>query len=104
MFEVREAKNYTKWIKGLKDRRARIRIGMRIERLQQGNFGDSKDFGDITELRIDCGPGYRVYCTRHGKLLYILLAGGDKSTQKKDIKTAREMAQNLREGKDDDRF
>jgi len=104
MFEIRETKYYKRWVKGLRDRHARIRIGMRIERLQQGNPGDHKSFSDISELRIDYGPGYRVYYTKVGKEIIILLAGGDKRTQRKDIETARDMARNLREGRDDDRF
>ena len=102
MFEILETLQYQKWLKGLKDSRARIRIGMRIERLEQGNLGDHKSFGDISELRIDYGPGYRVYFTKHGKEIIILLAGGDKRTQDKDIEAARRIAQSLREKRDDE--
>jgi putative addiction module killer protein len=102
MFEVFETQRYRKWLKGLKDSRVRIRIGMRIERLEQGNPGDHKDLGDISELRIDYGPGYRVYYTQQGKKIIVLLAGGDKRTQEKDIVTARKLAQNFREKRDHD--
>jgi putative addiction module killer protein len=95
MFDVRESKQYRKWLRGLRDSRARIRIGMRIERLQQGNPGDHKNLGDILELRIDYGPGYRVYCAQRDKEIIVLLVGGDKRTQDKDIERAREIARNL---------
>ena len=100
MFEIFETQQYRKWLKGLKDSRARIRIGMRIERLEQGNPGDHKSFGDIAELRIDYGSGYRVYYMQQGKEIIILLAGGDKRTQKKDIEAARAIAQSLQEKRD----
>ena len=78
------------------DIRARARILVRIERLAAGNPGDVKPVGGgISELRIDYGPGYRVYYKKHGQKVVILLAGGDKSTQAKDIKTALRLAQNL---------
>ena len=104
LFKIRETRYFKRWIRQLKDRHARIRIGMRIERLQDGNPGNHKDFGDISELKIDYGPGYRVYYLRHKNEIIVLLVGGDKSTQKKDIATAKDMARSLREGKDDDRF
>jgi putative addiction module killer protein len=80
----------------LRDRKARARIQTRIDRLQLGLLGDVKPVGEgVSELRIDYGPGYRVYFVQRGQELVILLAGGDKSTQDKDIKTALELARNL---------
>jgi len=80
----------------LYDIRARARILVQIERLTAGNPGDVKPVGEgVSELRIDYGPGYRVYYKKHGQKVVILLAGGDKSTQAKDIKTALRLAQNL---------
>ena len=96
MFEIRKTENFAKWLDGLHDIRARARIQARIERLAGGNPGDVKAVGEgISELRIDYGPGYRVYYKKLGQEMLILLAGGDKSTQAKDIKTALHLSQNL---------
>jgi putative addiction module killer protein len=96
MIEIRKTENFTKWIDGLNDIRARARILVRIERLAAGNPGDVKAVGEgVSELRIDYGPGYRVYYKKQGQKLVILLAGGDKNTQAKDIKTALRLARNL---------
>jgi len=96
MVEIRKTENFAKWIDGLHDMRARARILVRIERLAAGNPGDVKAVGKgVSELRIDYGPGYRVYYKKHGQKVVILLAGGDKRTQAKDIKTALHLAQNL---------
>ncbi len=96
MVEIRKTENFAKWIDGLHDIRARARILVRIERLAAGNPGDVKAVGEgVSELRIDYGPGYRVYYKKHGQKVVILLAGGDKRTQAKDIKTALRLAQNL---------
>ncbi len=96
MIELRKTEAFTKWLDGLYDIHARARILVRIERLAAGNPGDVKAVGEgISELRIDYGPGYRVYYRRHGRKVVILLAGGDKSTQAKDIKTALRLARNL---------
>jgi len=96
MVEVRKTELFAKWIDGLQDIRARARILVRIERLAAGNPGDAKPVGEgISELRIDYGPGYRVYYKKHGRELVILLAGGDKGTQASDIKTALRLARNL---------
>ncbi len=96
MIEVRKTEVFAKWLDALKDIRARARILMRIERLAAGNLGDVKPVGGgVSELRIDYGPGYRVYYKKHGRQVVILLAGGDKSTQTKDIKTVLRLAQNL---------
>jgi putative addiction module killer protein len=88
MFEVRQTIEFEAWFSRLKDGRAVERIAQRIVRLQAGLFGDAKFFEGIGELRIDHGPGYRVYFVRRGNVLVILLCGGDKSTQKRDIRRA----------------
>jgi putative addiction module killer protein len=94
--ELRKTEAFVKWLDALDDIRARARILVRIERLAAGNPGDVKAVGEgVSELRIDYGPGYRVYYRRHGREVVILLAGGDKSTQAKDIKTALRLARNL---------
>ncbi|WP_076789759.1 type II toxin-antitoxin system RelE/ParE family toxin [Chlorobium sp. KB01] len=96
MIEIRKTSHFAKWIDSLQDIRARARIQARIERLALGNPGDVKPVGEgISEMRIDHGPGYRVYYTQQGRSVIILLAGGDKSTQARDIKTARYLAENL---------
>ena len=96
MIEIRKTENFAKWIDGLHDMRARARILVRIERLAAGNPGDVKAVGEgVSELRIDYGPGYRVYYKKHGQKVIILLAGGDKRTQAKDIKIALRLTQNL---------
>jgi putative addiction module killer protein len=94
--EVRQSQVFARWLGGLRDSRARMRINARIRRLSVGNFGDVKLVGDaISELRIDYGPGYRIYFVQRGETLVILLAGGDKSTQERDIARARELASEL---------
>jgi putative addiction module killer protein len=96
MIEIRKTNNFAKWIDGLQDIRARARILVRIERLKAGNSGDVKPIGEgISELRIEYGPGYRVYFKKIGQKVIILLAGGDKKTQPKDIKTAISLSRNL---------
>jgi putative addiction module killer protein len=96
MIEIRKTEAYAKWIDGLRDIRARARILARVERLAMENPGDVKPVGEgVSELRIHCGPGYRVYYTQRGRELVILLAGGDKSTQARDIQTALRLARNL---------
>ena len=98
MFEIRKTEIYSAWINDLRDLRGRAQILARIERLAVGNPGDVKPVGEgVSELRVNLGPGYRVYFTKHGKQIVILLAGGDKSTQVADIKTALRLAQNLKE-------
>ena len=96
MIEIRKTEIFAKWLDGLNDIRARARILVRIERLAAGNPGDVKSVGEgVSELRIDYGPGYRVYYKKQGQKVVILLAGGDKNTQAKDIKTALRLARNL---------
>ena len=85
------------WLSGLKDKVGRARIVQRMDAAMAGNFGDSEPVGEgVSEMRIHVGPGYRVYYTRRGEVVYLLLLGGDKSSQKRDIKRAIEMARNLR--------
>ena len=85
-----------KWYSRLKDRVAKMRIAVRIRRVQNGNVGDAKPVGDgVLELRFNFGPGYRVYYTERGGEIIILLAGGDKSTQQSDIETAKRLAANI---------
>lgn len=96
MIEVRQTEAYSQWFNGLRDRQARARIDVRIRRLSMGNPGDVKSVGrGVSELRIDYGPGYRVYFIQKGDTLIILLAGGDKSTQDQDIKIALDLAKDL---------
>ena len=96
MIEIRKTANFAKWIDGLRDIRARARVLARIERLATGNAGDVKSVGEgVSEMRIDYGPGYRVYFRKRGRSLVILLAGGVKSSQRRDIGTALRLARNL---------
>ena len=87
---------FNAWLAGLKDRVGRARILYRIRSAEQGNFGDCEPVGEgVSEMRIHVGPGYRVYFTRRGNVVYLLLIGGDKSSQKRDIRRAIEMARTL---------
>jgi putative addiction module killer protein len=96
MIEIRKTENYVDWIDNLRDHQARARVLARIERLALGNPGDVKPVGEgVSELRIDFGPGYRVYFMKRGREIVILLAGGDKSTQTSDIRIALRLARNL---------
>jgi putative addiction module killer protein len=96
MVEIRKTDLFAKWLDDLRDIRAKARVLVRIERLASGNAGDVKPVGEgVSEMRIDYGPGYRVYFIQRGSELIILLAGGDKSSQSKDIKSAIRLAQNL---------
>jgi len=95
MIEVRRTSVFIEWLRKLKDRRAQERITQRIVRLQAGLFGDAKYFDGIGELRIDHGPGYRVYFVKKGDVVVALLCGGDKITQSKDIERAISMAKEL---------
>jgi putative addiction module killer protein len=96
VIEIRKTDVFAKWLDALDDIRARARILVRIERLASGKPGDSKAVGEgILELRIDYGPGYRVYLKKQGPKVFILLTAGDKHTQAGDIKTALRLARNL---------
>lgn len=96
MVELRETETFTNWIDGLRDSKARARVLVRIERLMMGNPGDVKPVGEgVSELRIDYGPGYRVYFKAQRQTVVILLAGGLKGNQSRDIKTALRLARNL---------
>lgn len=93
MIEIRQTETYAEWFASLRDQKARARIDVRIRRLSLGNPGDVKPIGSgVSELRIDYGPGYRLYFLQRGPMLIILLAGGDKGTQDRDIKKALELA------------
>ena len=93
MIEVRQTDLFANWLRKLRDEQARARIQVRIRRLSLGNFGDAKSVGQgVSELRIDYGPGYRVYLIKHGGLLIVLLAGGTKKTQQADIVKAKALA------------
>ncbi len=96
MIEIFKTDVFAKWLDGLDDIRARAKVLVRIERLAAGNPGDVKPVGEgVSELRIDYGSGYRVYYKRQGQAVIILLAGGVKHTQAKDIRTALRLAKNL---------
>ena len=96
VFEIRQTEVYSRWFKRLRDRQARAHINIRIRRLSLGNPGDVRPVGGgISELRIDYGPGYRVYFVQRRQSLIVLLAGGDKGSQHRDIKRARDLARTL---------
>ena len=98
MFTIRETIEFSNWLTKLKDVQARARIVRRVDRLQRGNPGDVKPVGEgVSELRIDYGPGYRVYFIQEGKLIIVLLCGGDKSSQSGDISQAKALAKALKE-------
>ena len=95
MFDIRQTETFKDWLDGLSDKTAKARIVQRLVRLQAGLMGDVKFFSGIGELRIDSGPGYRVYFAQRGKVLIILLFGGDKSSQKRDVRKAIELSSEL---------
>ena len=96
MPEVRQTETFARWLAGLRDDRAQARINTRIRRLSLGNPGDVKSVGEgVLEMRIDYGPGYRIYYVQRGTSLVILLAGGDKRTQDRDNELARQLAKEL---------
>lgn len=94
--EVRQTARYRSWFEALRDGQAQARINVRIRRLQEGNPGQHRQLaGGVLELKIDYGPGYRLYCVRCGSELIVLLAGGDKSSQSADITMAQSMAKEI---------
>ena len=96
MVEIRQTEAYARWFRRLRDRQARVRIDNRIRRMSLGNLGDVRPVGEgVSEVRIDYGPGYRVYFMQRGETLIVLLAGGDKDSQVRDIRRARELARGL---------
>ena len=96
MFEVRRTAAFIDWLSGLRDLQARARIAKRIDRIAQGNLGDAKSVGNgVSELRFPFGPGYRVYFTIRGEVVVILLCGGDKGSQERDIARATAMAKEI---------
>ena len=100
MFRVRQTEEFLVWLDNLKDKRAQVRIAARLRQIEAGNLGDWEHVeGEISELRIHFGPGYRIYFTRKGKTIIVILNAGDKSTQKRDIKRARIITAELGEEK-----
>ena len=98
MIKIRETEEFSSWLRGLRDQRGKAKILIRIDRLARGNPGDVEPVGQgVSELRIDFGPGYRVYFTKRGATLILLLCGGDKRTQSKDIAAAKRLATEYRE-------
>lgn len=95
MIEIRQTRKFQAWLSGLRDRRAQEVIARRIVRLEAGLIGDAKYFRGIGEIRVDCGPGYRLYFCRRGNVLFLLLTGGDKSSQSRDVEHAIAMAEEL---------
>jgi putative addiction module killer protein len=94
MFELKATEQFERWERGLKDRKARAIIASRLLRLASGAFGDAAPVGEgVSELRIHYGPGYRICFKKYGAEIILLLAGGDKSTQSKDIKLAKELSE-----------
>ena len=96
--EIIESDTFREWLDNLRDRRAAVRINARLRRVSLGNFGDSPSVGDgVYELRMHYGPGYRVYFLREGETVVILLCGGDKDSQRRDIERAKQLAQDWRQ-------
>lgn len=96
MFVVRQTQEFQNWLDALKDLRAQVRIAARLRLAEAGNLGDWKTVGeDVSEMRVDFGPGYRLYFTRRGSVLIVMIAGGDKSTQARDIRRAQRILKNL---------
>lgn len=95
MFEFRQTAEFTQWTANLRDRQARSRVAQRLLRVQSGLLGDVKYFDGIGEMRIDYGPGYRIYFVRRGQTVIFLLCGGDKSSQNRDIDRAKALAKEI---------
>jgi putative addiction module killer protein len=97
MKTILETDEYAQWVDDLRDKRAQVKIDARVRRLSAGNPGDFKSLGDnVMEMRIDYGPGYRVYYTETGDVAIVLLAGGDKTSQRKDVEKAKQLAKKVR--------
>ena len=98
MYTVRQTEEFVAWLDGLQDKRAQIRVVARLRQAEAGNLGDWQPIqGDVSEMKVDVGPGYRLYFTRRARVLVILLTGGDKSSQKRDIRRALKLASELGE-------
>ncbi|MEW5893157.1 MAG: type II toxin-antitoxin system RelE/ParE family toxin [Pseudomonadota bacterium] len=98
MFEIFQSTTFANWLGALKDNRARMHILARLDRVALGNFGDARPVGDgISELRIHYGPGYRLYCLRSGMRVVVMLCGGDKSSQARDIEQAKIIAKDWKD-------
>ena len=96
MFNFQRSQAFADWLDSLRDTIGKARIIARLRAAEHGNFGDCESVGEaVYEMRVHYGPGYRMYFTRRGEVVYLLLVGGDKSTQKRDIKRAMQMAQNI---------
>ena len=96
MYTVRQTGEFVDWLDDLKDKRAQIRIAARLRQVEGGNLGDWQPIeGDVSELRVDFGPGYRLYFTRRGRVIIVMLNAGDKSSQKRDIRRALKLAAEL---------
>ena len=96
MYTLLQTQEFQNWLDGLKDQRAQVRIAARLRLAEAGSLGDWKPVGgEVSEMRVDFGPGYRLYFTRRGSLLIVLLAGGDKSTQSRDIRRAQRIVTQL---------
>lgn len=96
MVEVRQTERFSEWLNRLKDANAAARINVRIRRMEMGNPGDSKSVGrNVREIRIDYGPGYRIYYVQREEQIVILLCGGDKRTQRQDIEQAQKLAETV---------
>lgn len=99
MFTVLQTQEFQNWLDALRDVRAQVRIAARLRLAEAGSLGDWKSVGDeVSEMRLDVGPGYRLYFTRRGSVLIVMLAGGDKSTQARDIKRAQRILKQLEGG------
>lgn len=103
MFVVLSSEVFSEWFDGLRDRTAKLRIAARIERAKNGNFGDHKSVGDgVSEMRLTYGSGYRIYYAQKGEITYLLLNGGDKSTQENDIARAKAMWEQIKQEKNNE--
>jgi putative addiction module killer protein len=96
MYTVRQTEEFANWLDGLKDKRTQVRIAARLRCIEAGNLGDWRPIeGKVAELRVDYGPGYRLYFTRMGMIVVVILTAGDKSTQKRDIRRALKLVAEL---------